>query len=220
VSGPAADIARMNSFLEPFVQARFERARREGRHERRGAYAFDGLLDAAANGKATGSGTVKPARSRSRILARIDVTALKRGHTVAGETCEIRGIGPVPVEALRELLPDAAIELILTNGVDVWNVTSLARQPIATQQTVLDWIGAECTRQGCGATRNLQMDHRKDWAHTHVTRVEDMDPLCTPDHKRKTLHGWALVEGSGRRPMVPPDHPDHPANAPPDQQVA
>src|SRR5688572_100006 len=127
---------------------------------------------------------------------------MKRGHAVAGETCEIRGLGPVSVQALRELLPDAAIELILTNGVDIWNVTSLARQPIATQQTVLDWLGAECSRQGCDATRNLQIDHRHDWADTHVTRVCDLDPLCPPDHRRKTHQGWALVDGSGRRPMV------------------
>ena len=220
VSGPAASVARMNRFLEPFIQARFDRARREGSHERRGAYAFDALLDALglANGKS--SGTVKPARSRSRILARIDVTAMTRGTTVAGDTCEIRGIGPVPVAALRELLPDAAIELILTNGVDIWNVTSLARHRLATQQTVLDWIGAECTRQGCGATRNLQIDHRKDWADTHVTRLCDLDPLCPDDHRRKTHKGWALVEGRGRRRMVPPDHPDHPATAPPAERAA
>ena len=35
LSGPAAAVAALNQFLEPFVQAEFDRARREGRHERR-----------------------------------------------------------------------------------------------------------------------------------------------------------------------------------------
>jgi hypothetical protein len=26
----------------------------------------------------------------------------------------------------------------------------------------------------------------------------------------KTHHGWALVPGTGKRDMVPPDHPSHP----------
>ena len=29
-------------------------------------------------------------------------------------------------------------------------------------------------------------------------------------HDLKTYKGWALVEGSGKRPMVPPDDPRHP----------
>ena len=37
-----------------------------------------------------------------------------------------------------------------------------------------------------------------------------LDPLCDPDHDLKTYEGWALVEGKGKRPMVPPDDPRHP----------
>jgi hypothetical protein len=224
LSGPAAVVAKMIARLEPFIQAEFDRARREGRTERRGAYAFDALLAAlglAADRSATGrasstAGGPRPAARRARVLARIDVSAVKRGHAEPTETCEIDGLGPVPVAALRELLPDAAIELIVTNGRNIWNVTNLARRPCALQQTVLDWIGGQCARKGCGATRNLQIDHRLDWAHTHVTELRALDWLCPSDHARKTHEGWSLVEGSGRRPMVPPDHPDHPANAPPE----
>jgi len=64
----------------------------------------------------------------------------------------------------------------------------------------------------------LQINHRKDWATTHHTRVDEADRLCDSDHDLKTRHGWALVHGVGRRPMVPPDHPRHPNNTrpPPD----
>jgi len=38
-------------------------------------------------------------------------------------------------------------------------------------------------------------------------------------HDKKTYDGWALVAGSGKRPMVPPDDPRHPGRVrqPPDE---
>ena len=149
------------------------------------------------------------------ILVRVDLTTILRGHAIAGETCEIDGLGPVPLAALREWFPQAAIDLIITKGVDVFNVTHLGRNVNARQQTVMDWLGEQCTRLGCGATRKLQIDHRVDWHKIHITEIANLDKLCIPDHNRKTREGWSLVEGTGRRRMVPPDHPDHPANAPP-----
>ena len=218
VTGPGGKVAKMLAFLEPFVQAAFEKARKEGRREHRGTLMFDALLAALglASNRLKGAAADEPnVGPPAKVLVRVDATALKRGHTVAGETCEIDGLGPVPLAALRELLPQAAVYAIVTDGRDVWIVTNLARGTNAHQQVVLEWLGLECTRQGCGATRNLQIDHRVDWAKIHVTELANLDWLCTPDHRRKTHHGWALVNGRGRRRMVPPDDPDHPANSPP-----
>ena len=209
--GPAAVIAQVLAFLEPFVQAQFKAAKTEGRFESRGAYAFDALVDAL---RAAGSGE-RGAGPPVRIIARVDAVALRRGHTVAGETCDIEGVGPVPVAALLELLPRAAIDVIVTDGEEVFNVTSFSRRANVRQQVVLHWLGVECAREGCSATRRLEVDHRIDWATTHVTELKALDWLCTPDHRRKTHEGWALVHGRGRRRMVPPDDPDHPANSPP-----
>jgi hypothetical protein len=218
VEGPGGKVGEMLTLLEPFVQAEFDKARIEGRRERRGALQFDGLLAAlrlAADRRIGRHDTAPSPGALAKMLVRVDATALSRGHTIAGETCEIDGLGPVPVAALRDFLPDAAIYLIVENGRDVFNVTNLARRANAHQQVVLEWLGLECTRQGCGATRNLQVDHRVEWNKIHLTELANLDVLCTPDHRRKTHERWALVDGRGRRPMVPPDHPDHPANAPP-----
>ena len=46
-----------------------------------------------------------------------------------------------------------------------------------------------------------------DWAATHQTPTDGIDRYCHP-HDLKTYHDWALVKGKGKRPMVPPDHPD------------
>jgi 5-methylcytosine-specific restriction endonuclease McrA len=56
----------------------------------------------------------------------------------------------------------------------------------------------------------LQVDHRVEWARVKVTELANLDWLCVPCHRRKTHEGWALVEGAGKRPMVPPGDPDHP----------
>jgi 5-methylcytosine-specific restriction endonuclease McrA len=136
-----------------------------------------------------------------------------RGHAVAGETCEIDGLGPVPVAALRDLLPDAVIELIVTDGENAWNVTHLGRRANARQQVVLDWLGIGCTNAGCSHTEHLQVDHRIDWARVKVTELANLDWLCPHCHKLKTHRGWGLVLGRGRRRFVPPDDPAHPRQA-------
>jgi hypothetical protein len=108
------------------------------------------------------------------------------------------------------------LKAIVTKGKDVIGVAHLGRRPNAHQRSALDWLFPTCAAEGC-ATRAgfLQTDHRADWAKTHVTVFELMDRLCRYHHALKTYHGWALAEGSGKRPFVPPDDPRHPRNAGP-----
>ena len=138
--------------------------------------------------------------------------ALRRGALDGEERCEITGVGPVPVRVARELLGDAVLKLVLTNGLDVANVTHLGRGPSAAQRVALLWRSPTCSVAGCNGVR-VEIDHRVPWSQTHHTRLDECDPLCPSHHDRKTYEGWALVEGAGKRPLVPPDDPRHPANA-------
>ena len=147
---------------------------------------------------------------RPRSSCRVDVSALRRGHTMPGETCEIDGLGPIPVETLREFFPQAAIDLIVTDGVDVFNVTHFGRRANARQQVVLDWIGGECTRRGCTATRHLQVDHRIDWAKIKITELRNLDWLCVSCHRLQDPPGLGpcrgraqAADGAARRPGAP-----------------
>jgi hypothetical protein len=144
-------------------------------------------------------------------LLRIDFTALQRGHTRGDELCEIAGVGPVPVSKARELLGDAVIKLIATKGQQVVNVTHYGRKPTTAQRTALLWAQPTCSVAGCDHSI-VEIDHRSDWHETHTTRLEDLDPLCPHHHRLKTHQGWALVPGTGKRAMVPPDDPRHPDN--------
>ncbi len=148
-------------------------------------------------------------------LLRLDVEALRRGSVEGDEICEIAGLGPIPVSVARELLGDAVLKLVITKGVDVINVTHLGRSPTVAQQVALWWQSPTCTAEGCTRSRRLENDHEIGWAKTHTTVLGDLDPLCTHEHRLKTVHGWALVPGTGKRPFVPPDDPRHPKNQPP-----
>jgi Domain of unknown function (DUF222) len=146
---------------------------------------------------------------RYLALLRVDVAALRRGRVDGEELCEIRGVGPVPVPVAERLLGQAVLHLVITRGTDVLNVTHLGRGPTAAQKIALAWASPGCTVLGCWRTRT-ENDHREPWSQTRHTRLDELDPLCTYHHDLKTRFGWALVDGTGKRRMVPPDDPRHP----------
>src|SRR3546814_13728797 len=75
------------------------------------------------------------------------------------------------------------------------------------------WTSPPCTVEGCTRT-TVEHDHRygAEYQHTRHTRLDELDRLCNPHHDLHPHHRWALVPGTGKRPMVPPDAPRHPAN--------
>ena len=110
----------------------------------------------------------------------------------------------------RELLGDAILKLVITKGVDVINVTHLGRAPTVAQQAALWWRSPTCTAAGCNRTQFVENDHRIEWTKTKHTRLDELDPLCTHHHDLKTNKRWALIAGTGKRPMVAPHDPRHP----------
>jgi hypothetical protein len=228
--GPIDAGAEFRAVHGPIVEEMFNAARAEGRREPYEAYAFDALIELArraANGTiaddaASTEPVAEPAKDKPKAtpgqhlaIIRIDYTALRRGSVEGDEVCEIVGLGPVPVSVARELLGDAILKLVITKGIDVANVTHLGRSATVAQQVALWWSSAACTVLGCPRTQRLQNDHRYEWVKTKRTRVDELDPLCKHHHDLKTRDNWALIEGEGPRPMVPPEDPRHPRNRPP-----
>ena len=228
--GPIDAGAEFRAVHGPIVEEMFNAARAEGRREPYEAYAFDALIElarraanpAAAAAAATPELEAEPAKDKPKAtpgqhlaIIRIDYTALRRGSVEGDEVCEIVGLGPVPVSVARELLGDAILKLVITKGIDVANVTHLGRSATVAQQVALWWSSAACTVLGCPRTQRLQNDHRYEWVKTKRTRVDELDPLCKHHHDLKTRDNWALIEGEGPRPMVPPEDPRHPRNRPP-----
>lgn len=214
--------AALRAALDPIVDEIFRQrcAEPDTEREPRDAYAFDALVElvrragsptAAAGDTGTDTPRARRARPPLRTLAllRVDLEALQRGTVQGEELCELTGIGPIPVRTARELLGESILELVITKGTDVLHVTHLGRRPTVAQQVALLWEAPRCRVQGCTRMR-VEIDHRTGWAVTKTTRLDDLDPLCSFHHARKTRDGWALVDGTGERDFVPPGDPRHP----------
>ncbi|MGH9077691.1 MAG: hypothetical protein ACRDY0_09620, partial [Acidimicrobiales bacterium] len=159
----------------------------------------------------------RPARRPRRgapvkLLVRVDHDALLRGVALQGETCELVGYGPVPVSVVRDLAGtgDPFVAAILTRARQVTGVAHLGRRATAHQTSALEWLYPSCAAEGCATQAHLQIDHREDWAATHLTVFDHLDRLCAFHHGLKTRDSWALVAGSGKRPFVDPADPRHP----------
>ncbi len=152
----------------------------------------------------------------TKVVVRIDWDALVRGWPIEGEVCEIAGLGPVPVAAVRAMMAsgDAFLAGVVTKGVDVVSVFHLGRKPTACQSTALDWTSPTCTTLGCNNVNRLETDHREDWARTKVTLLRWLERHSEHCQDLKTRRGWALVDGKGKRPLVPPSDPRHPRHGP------
>jgi hypothetical protein len=207
--GPLDGGNEIRATLDAIVGEVFANARASGEREPREAYAFDALVLMARRARGA---EPAPATSRDRKplgILRVDLAALQRGQVEGDELCELAGLGPIPVARARELLGDAVLKLVITRGTDVAHVTHLGRGPTAAQRVALLWESPQCRVAGCHSLR-LEIDHRTPWAQTRQTRLRDLDPLCTHHHALKTHGDWALVPGTGRRPLVPPTDPRHP----------
>lgn len=161
-------------------------------------------------------GTSMPERrpGPSTHLALVHIAANElRAHspeTLPGsELCTVAGVGPVSTAATRRMLHPWLLKLVLRRGVAVAGYIHRGRKATVAQRMALLWTQPECTVEGCPHSF-VEIDHRLDWAKTHVTRLEALDRLCHHHHSQKTLQGWALVAGTGKRPMVQPSDPQHP----------
>ncbi len=202
LSGPSDVIARMDNAVRHRCDRLFRDARRDGRREPTDAYAFDAAAELLTSG---GDSTPVPAGADAKILVRVDLPALLRGRALEGETCEIAGLGPIPVSIVQEWMDNAFLAAIVTNGTDITKVVHLGRRFTSEQRTALQWRDPVCARKGCDNRLGLQYDHFEDWAHTHTTRVDAGRRFCTPCHRLKTL-GWNVSEpdAAGQCTFTPP----------------
>lgn len=222
--------------LAPFQAQVFADARAAGVHERSEAYAADALEAMArasgprpGTGTGPGSGTEEatkagpanaPAGPRATVVVRVDVEALRRGHVEGEETCDIPGIGPVPVATARTLLGDATVKLLLMRGVDVVSVVHLGRTVTAHQRSALEQRDPTCVVEGCSVRHHLEIDHVDGWALTRVTTLDRLARLCAWHHHLKTYGGYRLEGGPGRWRWCRPDRPeDDGGRGPPDDEA-
>ena len=222
--GPLAGGIQIQQLLDQLTDQLTKEARAKGSREPREAFTFDALVELTRRYNTSHDTGTEPAANTARVnpknlaLLRIDLEALVRGRVEGDELCEITGLGPIPIRLARQLLGESILHLVITRGNDVAPTVHLGRGPNASQKGALLWSQPWCSNSACGRTHQ-ESDHREPYATVRETRLINIDGLCGHDHDLKTYKGWALVEGTGRRPFVPPDDPRHPNNTGPPGDV-
>lgn len=204
VSNTADRLAIVMAELNRRAEAIFTQARKQGRHEPRGAYLADALVEMAQDSANGVSGS--RSRPQAMVHVRVDHSALVRGNTVAGETCEIPGVGPVPVATARALLGDCVLKLFIEDGRDVRSVLHLGRNIPAHLRTAVENRDETCVVPGCDIRDRLEIDHILGYAITKRTRLDEICRLCHFHHDLKSYDGFTIARTElGWDWRAPPD---------------
>ena len=124
------------------------------------------------------SGTAKGRKSpRTVINVLVDYEALLRGHTTTGETCEIAGIGSLPVSVVTSWQRDAYLSLIVTHGIDIKAVTRATRYVDVDQRRALSVRDRSCVIQQCDAVSRLHRDHRVPFARGGPSAIDNLQQI-------------------------------------------
>ncbi len=180
--------------LKPLQDEIFKAARKSGEYAKPEAYAADALmaLCAAKTGSTQGSSEAKSTSANAVINIRIDIDALKRGHTEEGEICEIAGVGPIPVATATEYLGEAFLKLLILDGVDIKTVEHMGRHIPAPLRTALDDRDRVCQVPTCDVSIGLEIDHIVPFAEGGAASLENLVKLCRRHHLQKTHDGYQL----------------------------
>ncbi|HEV2362026.1 MAG TPA: hypothetical protein VGS21_10020 [Acidimicrobiales bacterium] len=186
-SGPAAMGMQIETALVALAEKYYDKARGSGEHEPTVAYRFDALLG-LATGEDTAVGT------GSKVIMRIDKTALERGAVLPGELSEIDGSGPVAVSVVQDAVASGAFLAVVVTG-EGGAVERVAHLGVAKKARALfaDTVAfaravedkAVQVRGACHGARNLN-------AHEQ-TALEFSSPSC-------------VVKGCSRRLGLERDH--------------
>ncbi len=131
-------------------------------------------------------------------MIRVDGRALKRGYVKAGEVCDIAGVGPVPVAAVKRQLSDAYVKILVHDGVDVTTVCHVGRSVPAHVQSALETRDPACVVPGCDTGLGLENHHWDvDYAQCKTTSLKGLARVCSWHHGLITYEGWILDGGAG-----------------------
>ena len=210
------DFARVYSALQAEGNVVFNEARKSGHRESNAAYAADALVAlvtgtsvscADAPSASAGSATRAMSTGRRRgdsprptttMHLRVDLAALKRGELEDGETCEIPGIGPVPLATARNVLGDSFLKVIIGDGVDVTSVCHLGRAVPAHIRSALEDRDEKCVVPGCDVAKGLEIDHYQiAFENDGPTELWNLCRLCRWHHHLKTHCGYAITGAPG-----------------------
>jgi hypothetical protein len=140
------------------------------------------------------------------------------GHLGHGESVEIPGVGPYPLDAARDLLlGDAVLRLVVSLGTDVRNVvtdTRHIREAVRAAIAVRDQ--GRCVVPRCGLPVRLEIHHTASatgYADTGQTTLDQLAVLC--HHHHDLTHHGATLTGDHQQGWHWTPPPTDPTERPP-----
>jgi hypothetical protein len=182
--------AQLKAVIEQQTQRIFRDHKTGTDHESHDAYAADAVAGFILDRTDEPSKPPKPATTVT-VHVMVGHETLRSGELLAGEVCEIPGVGPVDVHWVREQLGSAFLTAIITKGKDILTVAHLGRHVPAEVMTALLVSGRECDAEGCNHRGYLERDHVHEHAKGGPTSYKNLCWLCYRHHRLKT-RGWIL----------------------------
>jgi hypothetical protein len=205
--GTPADGGRIMAALGAETDMVFKQARARGDREPLDAYRFDALRNLTTRDAATSMGT--GSGPKAHVHVNVDAEALLSLKGVSGATCEIPGLGAIPVEDARAMLGDALLTVIIKKGVDVTTVAHHGRTVPTAIRRAVEARDPECVVEGCTVRDQLDLHHIIPWVEQPVTTVAGVVRICHWEHYLVTHCGYTLEPlGDGQYRLIAPDEPE------------
>jgi hypothetical protein len=199
--------ARLVASLQSKADAIFEEARVTGARKPAYTYMADALVS-LVTGEGQGASSRKdrsPRMNTDTLVIRVDAQALRRGFVKGTETCEIPGVGPVPVATAEGILGKAFVKILVKDGVDVASVCHVGRSVPVHVQSALEERDLTCAVPECDTAFGLENHHwKEDYASCQMTSLDALARVCRRHHHLITYEGFELVGGPGRWRLVAP----------------
>lgn len=215
------DQARQRGEREPFTAYRADalvlmaRAAVEGTCHDGCAIGTEGDADAQPNRRGRRRRSRRSSSLRHAIVISVPHSAFSLngsrfgGGTCedASGTCEVPGVGPVPISVVHQLLEtDPIIKAIVTKGRDITATATLTRNiKEDLRLAVLASHDLTCGVPTCDNDRFLELDHFLEYGKGGPTDYENLRPLCSFHHDQRTNEGYELRGQKGSYEWVAPD---------------
>jgi hypothetical protein len=177
--------------------------RKQGRRDPDEAYLADALVAVAEHARDCAGDPVCTG-PKAMVHVRVDHSAFARGECRGGETCEIPGVGPVPVATAAALAGDSIIASLITNGTDVTAVNHHRREVPARLRSAVIERDRCCVVPGCDVAHRLEIDHVTPVSEGGTTRLDGLARLCKWHHYLKAYRGYRLLGPPGEWRWEPP----------------
>jgi hypothetical protein len=186
--GAPSDAAGFKAQLKAETDIVFAEARKAGVRESHDAYRFDALMRIGETRHDDGERTL----ATGHVYVNVDADKLIGDTERTGAVCEIKGIGPVPVETARAYLGDCILTVLVKKGVDVTTIAhdGTKAMPVAVRRAVLarDQV---CVVETCSAPTS--QIHHLDWrSHGGAHSVDNCRGVCDWCHRLIHYEGYEL----------------------------